>query len=178
MNKANEIKEESMTTRTKALITVLTLIMVAAGLTVPLHPVLYAEERDPGSDFELLRADIRTKKMELVAERMQFTGKEADAFWPLYRKYEVEQAAINDKKIAVIQDYMESHDNLDNALSKDLAQRVFAVDQMTLDLRKKYFQEMAGVLSPKTAARFLQLERRLQQLVDVQLASKFPLIKK
>jgi hypothetical protein len=34
------------------------------------------------------------------------------------------------------------------------------------------------VLPPKTAVRFLQLERRLQQLVDVQLASGFPLIKK
>lgn len=167
-----------MTTRTKALVTVFTLNMVAAAFTVPLCPVLYAEERDSGSEFELLRADLRTKKMELVAERMQFTGKEADAFWPLYRKYEVEMAAINDKKIAVIQDYLKLHDNLDNAGAKDLAQRIFAVDQMTLDLRKKYFQEMAGVLSPKTAARFLQLERRLQQLVDIQLASQFPLIKK
>jgi hypothetical protein len=37
---------------------------------------------------------------------------------------------------------------------------------------------MTGVLPPKTAVRFLQLERRLQQLVDVQLASDFPLIKK
>jgi hypothetical protein len=167
-----------MTTRTAVLVTVFTLTMVAAGFVSPDRPVLQAAGRDADSDVELLRADVRTKKMEMVAERMQFTGNEADAFWPLYRQYEVELAAINDKKIGVIRDYMASHDRLDGARAKELAQRVFEVDQMTLDLRKKYFQEMTGVLSPKTVVRFLQLERRLQQLVDVQLASDFPLIKK
>ncbi|HSN04110.1 MAG TPA: hypothetical protein VLS44_03950 [Nitrospira sp.] len=167
-----------MMTRTAGLVTVFTVTVAAAGLTAPLQAVLHAEGRDSGSDVELLRADVRTKKMEMIAERMQFTGKEADAFWPLYRQYEVELAAINDKKIAVIRDYMASHDNLDGARAKELAQRVFEVDQMTLDLRKKYFQELTGVLSPKTAVRFLQIERRLQQLVDVQLAEGFPLIKK
>jgi len=167
-----------MTARTAALVTVFTVTMVAAGFVAPDRPALQAAGRDSDSDVELLRADVRTKKMELVAERMQFTGNEAEAFWPLYRQYEVELAAINDKKIKVIRDYMASHDNLDGTRAKELAQRVFEVDQMTLDLRKKYFQEMTGVLSPKTVVRFLQLERRLQQLVDVQLASEFPLIKK
>ena len=167
-----------MITTGKALMAAVALNIAAASFIVTPYPAVSAEEHISGSDVELLRADLRTKKMELVADRMQFTGKEADAFWPLYRKYEVELAAINDKKIGVIRDYMASHDNLDGQRAKDLAQRVFEVDQMTLDLRKKYFQELTGVMSPKTAVRFLQLERRLQQLLDVQLASGFPLIKK
>ena len=107
-----------MTTRTAALVTVFTLTMVAADFVAPHRPVLQAAARDSDSDVELLRADVRTKKMEMVAERMQFTGNEADAFWPLYRQYEVELAAINDKKIKVIRDYMASHDNLDGARAK------------------------------------------------------------
>jgi Spy/CpxP family protein refolding chaperone len=177
-NRVNLIEEKSMITIRRTLIAAVALNVAAASFTVAPYPAVSAEEHISGSDAELLRADLRTKKMELVADRMQFTEKEADAFWPLYRKYEVELAAINDKKIAVIQEYLKSHDNLDAARAKHLAQQVFEVDQNTLDLRKKYFQEMAGVLSPKTAARFLQLERRLQQLLDVQLASDFPLIKK
>lgn len=167
-----------MTMTRKVLVTACVLSIVTASLAVTPYHAVSGEEQNSSSDFELLRSDIRTKKMKLLADQMQFTGKEADAFWPLYRKYEVELAAINDKKIAVIKDYLKSHENLDNARAKDLARRVFEVDQLTLDLRKKYFQEIAAVLSPKTAARFLQLERRLQQLVDVQLASDFPLIKK
>ena len=57
-----------------------------------------AEERVASTEFELLRSDIRTKKMMLISERMELSGKEADAFWPIYRKYDVDLAAINDKK--------------------------------------------------------------------------------
>ncbi|MDF0666041.1 MAG: hypothetical protein P0119_08210 [Nitrospira sp.] len=161
-----------------ALVAAVAASMVSAFFVAVPPPAAVAEERDAGSDIELLRADLRTKKMQLIADRMQFTRDEADIFWPLYRKYEVESAAINDKKIAVMEDYRKSYESLSDAGAKDLARRVFEVDQMTLDLRKKAFEEIAKALSPKTAARFLQLERRLQQLVDVQLASAVQPIKK
>lgn len=47
--------------------------MVSAFFVVVPPPVAFAEERDGGSDIELLRADLRTKKMQLIADRMQFT---------------------------------------------------------------------------------------------------------
>jgi hypothetical protein len=161
-----------------ALVAALAASLVSGMWAVMPLPTASAEERDASSDIELLRADLRTKKMQLIADRMQFTRQEADVFWPLYRKYEVESAAINDKKVAVMEDYRKSYQSLSDTDAKDLARRVFEVDQMTLDLRKKAFEEIAGALSPKTAARFLQLERRLQQLVDVQLASAVQPIKK
>ena len=167
-----------MITRRRILITTCALSVVAASFILPPSPAVSAEGRDSSSDVELLRSDLRTKKMELIADRMQFTGKEADVFWPLYRKYEVELAAINDKKIAVMQEYLKALDTLDDARARDLAKKVLDVDQMTLDLRKKSFQEMSTVLPARTVVRFLQLERRLQQLVDVQLASELPIIKK
>lgn len=161
-----------------ALVAALAASMVSAFLVLLPLPAAAAGERDASSDIELLRSDLRTKKMQLIADRMQFTREEADIFWPLYRKYEVESAAINDKKIAVMEDYKKSYQSLSDAGAKDLARRVFEVDQMTLDLRKKAFEEIAEALSPKLAARFLQMERRLQQLVDVQLASAVQPIKK
>ena len=167
-----------MTMTRTIIVTVCALSIVAANLAVAPYDAVSGEGQTSSSEVELLRSDVRTKKMKLLADRMEFTDKEADVFWPLYRKYEVELAAINDKKIAVMKDYVQSHEKLDDARAKDLAQRVFEVDQLTLDLRKKYFHDIAAVLSPKTATRFLQFQRRLQQLVDVQLASDLPLIKK
>jgi len=162
----------------KALIVFMVLNLCAVSQIALTDPALCADDSVSNSEFELLRSDIRTKKMALIAERMELSGKEADAFWPIYRQYDVELAAINDKKIALLMDYMHSHKTLDDAKAKELAQGVFGVDQMTLDLRKKYFDELSRVVSAKTAVRFLQIERRLQQLVDVQLASRNPEIKK
>lgn len=81
-------------------------------------PAASAEERDASSDIELLRADLRTKKMQLIADRMQLTREEADIFWPLYRKYAVESAAINDKKIAMMEVYRKSYESLSDAAAK------------------------------------------------------------
>jgi hypothetical protein len=130
------------------------------------------------SDFELMRSDIRTKKAALIADRMRFTDQEAAAFWPVYRQYEADLAAINDKKVSIMKDYMSRHQTLNDQQAKQLAQDVFDVDQKTLDLRTKCFGALGKILPGKTLVRWLQLERRLQLLVDTQIAQDLPMIQK
>lgn len=130
------------------------------------------------TDFELMRSDIRTKKATMIADRMKFTDQEAAAFWPVYRQYEADLAAINDKKVSIMKDYMKNHESLNDKQAKQLADDVFEVDRRTLDLRTKCFSSLEKALPPKTIVRWLQLERRLQLLVDAQIAQNFPAIKK
>ena len=78
--------------------------------TVEPAPAREAGEGMSESDFELMRSDIRTKKASLIADRMKFTDREASAFWPVYRQYEADLAAINDKKVSIIKDYLSRHD--------------------------------------------------------------------
>ena len=130
------------------------------------------------SDFELMRSDIRTKKAALIADRMKFTDREASAFWPVYRQYEADLAAINDKKVSIMKDYMSRHDTLSDQQAKQLAEDVFDVDQKTLDLREKCFGALEKIIPAQTIVRWLQLERRLQLMVDAQLAKELPVIQK
>lgn len=154
-----------------------TLFLVVMATMVQSHDG-YGEEPATNSDIELLRSDIRTQKMALIADRMHFTNQEADAFWPIYRKYEVELAAINDRKISLLKEYMSRHDTLNENQTKQLAQGVLEVDQATVDLRKRVFGELEKALSAKTAARWLQLERRLQLFLDAKLAKDVPTLNK
>ena len=154
---------------------ILCLIMIGTMIAVP-HA--YAEEAVSNSDIELLRSDIRTQKAALVADRMHFTNREADVFWPIYRKYEVELAAINDRKIFLLTDYVSRYDTMNDDQAKQLAQGVLEVDQGTVDLRKRFFGELEKVLTAKTSARWLQLERRLQLFLDAKLAKDVPTLKR
>src|SRR5262245_50541837 len=70
------------------------------------------EENTSQSDFELMRSDIRTKKATMIADRMKFTDQEAAAFWPVYRQYETDLAAINDKKDSIMKDYMQHKETI------------------------------------------------------------------
>ena len=94
------------------------------------------------------------------------------------RKYEVELAAINDRKIFLLTDYVSRYDTMNDDQAKQLAQGVLEVDQGTVDLRKRFFGELEKVLTAKTAARWLQLERRLQLFLDAKLAKDVPTLKR
>jgi hypothetical protein len=133
-----------------------------------------AAESMSESDFELMRSDIRTKKAAMIAERMKFTDQEAAGFWPVYRQYEADLAAINDKKVSIMKEYISRHQSLSDTQAKQLVEDVFDVDQKTLDLRRKCFATLQKTLPAKTIVRWLQLERRLQLLVDAQLAKDLP----
>jgi hypothetical protein len=146
--------------------------------TVEPAPARGAGESMSESDFELMRSDIRTKKASLIADRMKFTDREASAFWPVYRQYEADLAAINDKKVSIMKDYMNRHQSMNDKEAKQLAEDVFDVDQRTLDLRTKCFGALEKLLPGKTIVRWLQLERRLQLLVDTQLSKDLPVIQK
>ena len=137
-----------------------------------------AAESMSESDFELMRSDIRTKKAAMIAERMKFTDQEAAGFWPVYRQYEADLAAINDKKVSIMKEYISRHQSLNDTQAKQLAEDVFDVDQKTLDLRRKCFAALQKTLPAKTIVRWLQLERLLQLLVDAQLAKDLPGIEK
>jgi hypothetical protein len=142
--------------------------------TVGAAPARGAAEGISESDFELMRSDIRTKKAQMIADRMKFTDREAAAFWPVYRQYEADLAAINDKKVSIMKDYMARHDALTDQQASQLAQDVFDVDQKTLDLRTRCFGALEKVVPAKTIVRWLQLERRLQLFIDAQLAKDLP----
>src|SRR4029078_8247374 len=120
------------------------------------------------SDFELMRSDIRRKKGAMIADRMKFTDQEAAAFWPVYRQYEADLAAINDKKVSIMKDYVSRHQSLSDAQAKQLAEDVCEGDQRTLDVRQKCFGALEQSLPAKTIVRWLQLELRRQLLIDAQ----------
>jgi hypothetical protein len=146
--------------------------------TVEPAPAHAAADGLSESDFELMRSDIRTKKAALIADRIRFTDQEAAVFWPVYRRYEADLAAINDKKVSIMKDYVARHQSLSDQQAKQLAEDVFDVDRKTLDLRAKCFAELEKSLPPKTIVRWLQLERRLQLLIDAQIAKDLPVIQK
>jgi hypothetical protein len=163
---------------------VLGLIVVAllgVGLLFGVEGVL-AERETRGSYLEsyieLLRSDLRTQKAALIASNMYFTRDEAAAFWPVYRDYEFELSKANDGRIAVLRDYVRDYQSMDDAKAADLTQRWFDAENQRMRLRQRYFDRFSEVLPGKTVARFYQVERRIDLLIDVQVASELPMVKK
>ncbi len=134
--------------------------------------------QDVNAYIELLRsADIKTRKIEVIKEVMDFTEEESSAFWPVYRKYEFEIEKIFDEKIDLIKDYVQNYDNLTDKKASELAMKTFELQKRRTKLMKKYFKRFERVLPSTTAAKFLMIERSINLMRDVQIISNLPLIK-
>jgi len=125
---------------------------------------------------ELLRADLRTEKVAIITEMMQFSEDEDARFWPIYREYDTQLARINDDRIAAIKDYAAAYDKMTDDIADRLARMALDLEARRNALTAQFYDRFKSALSAKTAARFLQVERQILLILDLQIASSLPIV--
>jgi hypothetical protein len=125
-------------------------------------------------DIQLLRKDIRSQKKQLVAANLSLTATEATKFWPIYDQYQAEYAKIGDVKLALIKEYAQNLDTATDEQALDYLKRSEEISESVIQLRKRYVPLVDQVLPGKKTATFFQLERRIEMLLDVEVASLLP----
>ena len=130
------------------------------------------------SEIELLRSDLKAGKVEVVKEALNVEGAKADAFWPVYRKYQLDLDKIGDKRIALIKDYAANYDSMTDAKAKSIVKQALDLQTQRTGLLKSYYPQFEKVLGSIDAAKLVQVEHLIMALVDVQLAAEMPLIEK
>ena len=125
---------------------------------------------------ELLRSDIRSQKVALITELMDFTEADDAKFWPVYREYETELTKINDDRLALINEYAANYQTLTDDAADRLARGALDVEGRRHALRVRYYDRFKSVLSPKAAARFLQVENQMLLILDLQIAASLPIV--
>jgi hypothetical protein len=137
-----------------------------------------AQESNIRAYVELLRADVKAKKTQILSELMQLNDDQAEKFWPVYREYDLELQALNDRKLAGIQFYAKNYQSMTDEKADELATGALELENKRNDLKKKYYEKMREQLGGIIAARFLQIENQLLMVVDLQIASLLPIVEK
>jgi hypothetical protein len=160
----------------------LTLSFSAVAVTT-----LYAQEKhvkDPSESqllntqtyIELLSSDLNAQRRQIINETMQLDDKQARIFWPIYNDYEANLDKLGDEKLAIVQEYATNFLTMTNEKADELAQRVMALDDQKMALRRKYYDLMKKSLPAILVVRFFQVENQIQLLVDLKIASNLPII--
>jgi hypothetical protein len=132
-------------------------------------------DRNLRAYVELLRSDLRSQVVAIITEVMQFSEAEDAKFWPVYREFEAELQKINDDRLKGIEEYSKIYDRLTDATADGLAKTALDLEGRRHALKVKYYDRLKTVISPKTAARFLQVENQILLLLDLQIASSLPI---
>jgi hypothetical protein len=123
---------------------------------------------------ELLRADVRKSKSQIMGQVMQLDTEEAQKFWPVYKEFETEFRKIGDQITAAVSTYVDNYDRMTDAMADQLANQVLGIEQQRNALKKKFYGRMKANVGAITAMRFLQVENQLERLVDLQVAAQLP----
>lgn len=134
------------------------------------------EQSGTDTDIALLRSDVQAQKTDVIAHTLQFNDAEGKAFWPLYREYANKQQVIGDQRVSVIKDYAEHYNTIDDATADELMGRLLKFDQARTELRAEYYPKFRKAIGAKQAAKFFQVDNRLNLLIDLQIASAVPII--
>jgi hypothetical protein len=125
---------------------------------------------------ELLRADVRSQKAEIMGSIMALNIDESAKFWPIYAEYDKELTQLNNQRIANIQAYAQNYDNMTDAQADELVQKAMQYRKERAELLAKYYGRMKDALGAVQAARFLQVEDQLLMIIDLQIASSLPVV--
>jgi len=114
-------------------------------------------------------------KKELIAANLTLTDSESTRLWQVYEQYSVNMSKINDTRTAILKEYSEEYDTLTDDQADNLIRRWLETDIEQAQLRQQFAAIFRKVLPGRKAATFLQLERRISMMMDVQITSGLPL---
>ena len=135
---------------------------------------------DPVRDYVAsLRSELSNGKAGLINEVMKLSVKEAKIFWPIYYEYEKELFELGDRRLEMIEQFVVAQNSkaLDDEQAKIMSADWFQLQADRLDLFRKYHTVISKDLSEVHAAQFIQIEHRVNTMIDIMIASQLPLIK-
>lgn len=126
--------------------------------------------------LEMAREVLKVEKKAAVAEAMELTDAESQPFWTLYNEFQSALYLVQNKRIDIIQNYSDNYESLSDEKADELWISSMKFEQEILKLNKKYYSKFKKILPMGKAARFMQLENKIETLVNAQLALDIPLI--
>ena len=147
-------------------------------------PVWAAEPATPVQEEKVtpemlaeFRAELQRVETEIVSKTVSLSTEEATRFWPVFKRFQAEQAKIIDGQIEAVRTYADHYAQMTDADSLAYVQALLDRDQSIHDLREKYLREYAKVITPGKAARVIQVSRRLGLAGQARLANAIPLVR-
>ncbi len=121
-------------------------------------------------------AKIQADKKGIVAKSMDLTADEAKKFWPLYEQFQRELAVPQSAYTRAVLDYVAAEGKLTDANARRIAEQVLTANRDASRLHEKHFKQLLKVLPAHKAARYMQIENKIEAIVRYESAKAIPLV--
>jgi hypothetical protein len=127
-------------------------------------------------DIDFIQSIYGKEKKTIVAEFIQLEGAQKDAFWKLYDEYETQRKALGQKRIALLEKYVNSYATLDDATTSQIIKDMISLGAQTDKLLVTYHKKLEKAAGVKAAAQFYQIEVYFLSVIRASIMDSIPFI--
>jgi len=124
----------------------------------------------------LLRADVKAARKDIITQMMHFDADDAAKFWPIFQRYDAELTKLGEGRTQLIIDYARNYENLTDEQADALMTKAFDLEAERARLKKKYFDQMKAAIGAGEAAKFYLVENQMQHIIDLQISATLPTV--
>jgi hypothetical protein len=150
------------------------LIAFAAVAAFGAAEATFAQSTNVRDDTELLISQIQTDKRAVVLSSMQLTDAEVAAFTPIYDKYQADMKKQFEEAVQMLNKFAANYGSMTDDAAKDIMKDWFKLRDARNDTMEKYAKQMGRALPPTKVLQWVQIENKLNALLDVEAAGVIP----
>ena len=129
-------------------------------------------------ELQAAKEMVETERDMTLIINLDLTVEESETFWPLYDEYRQKVRSIRGRKLSLIEAYAERYraGTVDDEFAEMAIKDALKIQLETVKIRQKYWKKFRRIVPATKAARFYQLENKMDAEVDFVLAGGIPLI--
>jgi len=151
------------------------LIAFAAVAALGAAETTLAQGANAKDDAELLISQIQTDKRAIVLSTLQLTDPQVQAFTPIYDEYQREMKDLFGRGSEIINKFAANYGAMTDDAAKDIMKDFFKLRDDRNAVLEKYSKRMQKALPPTKVLQWLQVENKLNALLDVEAAASIPI---
>ena len=126
-------------------------------------------------EIEVIRDIAATERRAIVAENLMLTEEESKVFWPVYDDYRAEARKVGTREIELITKFADNYENMTDEVAIQLLTDVSKINSDQVKNKASYRTKLLKVLPGKLVLRAIQIENKLDIIIDFGLAQEIPL---
>ena len=150
------------------------ILIAAAALAAFSAPIASHAQANTRDQQELLISQIQADKRAVVLAAMDLNDAEVRGFTPIYDDYQAEMKTIATRTADLINKFAANYGSMTDGAAKDLLKDFFKLREDRAAAMKKYSKKMERALPPTKVLQWVQIENKLNALLDVEAAAIVP----
>jgi hypothetical protein len=129
-------------------------------------------------EVDLIQAAFGMDKKAALAEFIQLSDTQKDAFWKLYDEYETQRKELGKQRVTLLEQYAKQYNTMTSEQADAWTKKVMDLQKKTDNLIAAYYTKVLKISDGIVATQFYQFENYVLVAIRAQILSEIPFVQK